>query len=80
MGKTYSDFVRHVAVEELSELEKDVERLGYSLNEVPQLVHSAAVDVSLVKLVDEYYFVTKTLGYNVPTREQADKWLSWMPK
>ena len=80
VGKTYSDFVRHVAVEELSELEKDVERLGYSLNEVPQLVHSAAVDVSLVKLVDEYYFVTKTLGYNVPTREQADKWLSWMPK
>jgi hypothetical protein len=78
-GKTYSDFVRHVAVGELSELEEDVKRLGYSLNEVPQLVHSGAVNVSLVKLVDEYYWVTKTLGYTVPTREQVDKWLSWMP-
>lgn len=80
VGKTtYSDFVRHVAVEELSELEEDVKRLGYSLNEVPQLVHSGAVNVSLVKLVDEYYWVTKTLDYKVPTREQAVKWLSWMP-
>lgn len=79
VGKIYSDFVRHVAVEELSELEEDVKRLGYSLNAVPQLVHSGAVNVSLVKLVDEYYWVTKTVGYKVPTREQADKWLRWMP-
>ncbi len=80
VGKTYSDFVRHVAVGELSELEEDVKRLGHSLNQVPQLVHCGAVNASLVKLVDEYYWVTKTLGYKVPTREQADKWLSWMPK
>jgi hypothetical protein len=80
VGKTYSDFVRYVADEELSELKKDVERLGRSLSEVPHLVHSGDDPVSLVKLVDEYYLVTKTLGYKVPTREQADKWLSWMPK
>jgi hypothetical protein len=79
VGKIYSDFVRHVAVEELSDLEEDVKRLGYSLNAVPQLVHSGADNVSFVKLVDEYYWVTKTLGYKVPTREQADKWLRWMP-
>jgi hypothetical protein len=80
VGKTYSDFVRHVAVEEISELEEDVKRFGYSLNKVPQLVYSGAVNIcSLAKLVDEYYWVTKTLGCKVPTREQADKWLSWMP-
>jgi hypothetical protein len=77
-GKTYSDFVRYVAVEELSELEEDVKRLGFSLNEVPQLVH-ADCKVSLVKLVDEFHWVTKTVGHGIPTREQAEKWLSWMP-
>ena len=78
VGKTYSDFVRHVA-EEISELEEDVRRLDHSLNHVPQLVHSRADSASLVKLADEYYWVTKTLGYTVPTREQAEKWLKWMP-
>jgi len=60
-------------------LEEDVKRFGCSLSEVPRLVHPDAVGVSLVKLVDEYYWVTKTLGYKVPTKEQVGKWLSWMP-
>jgi hypothetical protein len=79
VGKTYSDFVRHVAVE-LSQLEEDVKRLDHSLSEVPQLVHPGAVNnVSLVKLVDEYYWVTKTVGSKVPTKKQVGDWLSWMP-
>ena len=77
-GQTYSDFVRYVAHEEIAELEVDVTRLGCSLGGVPQLVHRGA-GVSLVKLVDEYYWTTITLGYAVPTREGIDEWLTWMP-
>ena len=56
----------------------DVTRLGLPLGGVPQLVHPGS-GVSLVKLVDEYYWTTITLGYVVPTREEIDKWLRWMP-
>jgi hypothetical protein len=77
-GQTYSDFVRYVAHEEIAELEVDVTRLGCSLGGVPQLVHRGS-GVSLVKLVDEYYWTTITLGYVVPTREGIDEWLTWMP-
>jgi hypothetical protein len=66
--------------EELSQLEEDVKRCGHSLSKVPQLVHPDAVnDVSLVKLVDEYYWVTKTLGSKVPSKERVGDWLRWMP-
>jgi len=77
-GQTYSDFVRYVAHEEIAELEADVTRLGLSLGGVPQLVHPGS-GVSLVKLVDEYYWTTITLGYVVPTRGDLAKWLGWMP-
>jgi hypothetical protein len=77
-GQTYSDFIRYVAHEEIAELEVDVTRLGLPLGGVPQLVHPGS-GVSLVKLVDEYYWTTITLDYVVPTRGDLEKWLGWMP-
>jgi len=73
-GQTYSAFLCHVA-EQISELEVDVTRLGYSLNDVSQLVSSSGV--SLVKLVDEYYWITITYGHRVPTSDELDQWLRW---
>ena len=43
-----------------------------------QLVHPGS-DVSLVKLVDEYYWTRITRGCVVPSRGDLDKWLDWMP-
>lgn len=74
-GQTYSDFVHHVR-EEISELEEDLARLGHSLSEVPQLVHGSGG--SLVKLVDEYYWVTVTDSHVIPTRAELEEWLRWM--
>jgi hypothetical protein len=74
-GQTYSDFLRHVE-EEISELEADAARLGHRLSDVSQLVHSSGG--SLVKLVDEYYWVTITAGHVLPTRHEVEQWLTWM--
>jgi hypothetical protein len=74
-GHTYSDFLHHVA-EEISDLEVDVLRLGYSLSDMSQLVHGYGG--SLVKLVDEYYWVTVTDGHELPTRIDLEQWLRWI--
>jgi hypothetical protein len=74
-GQTYSDFLHHVAGE-ISELEVDVARLGHSLSDVAQLVQGSGG--SLVKLVDEYYWVTITDGHALPTRVDLEQWLRWI--
>jgi hypothetical protein len=74
-GQLYSDFIHHIA-EEISELEMDMARLGHCLRDVSQLVHGSGG--SLVKLVDEYYWVTITDGHAAPTRDNLEQWLRWM--
>src|ERR1017187_2686990 len=74
-GQTYSAFLHQVA-EEISELDVDVARLGHSLSEVSKLVHGSGG--SLVKLVDEYYWVTITDGHALPTRDDLEQWLRWI--
>jgi hypothetical protein len=74
-GQIYAAFIRYVAEEELSTLENDAKRLGYSLTNIPQLVEKP--DYSLVKLVDEYYWMTKTRGYTIPTRTELEQWHRW---
>lgn len=75
-GQIYAAFIRYVAEEELSTLENDANRLGYSLTDIPQLVEKP--NYSLVKLVDEYYWITKTREYTFPTRTELQQWLSWI--
>lgn len=73
-AQCYSDFLSHVA-EKISELEVDVNPLGYSLSDVSQLVQRPGV--SLVKLVDEYYWITITCGHVVPAQNDLEQWLGW---
>lgn len=75
-GQVYSDFLHHIA-DEISDLEVDVVRLGYSLGDISKLVHGSRG--SLVKLVDEYYWVTVTDGRAIPTRVQVEQWFRWIP-
>jgi hypothetical protein len=65
--------------EEILELKQDVERLKCSLTDVPELVkhHKESYDISLVKLVDEYYWMTIIKGYKTPGRDQLEQWLGW---
>lgn len=69
--------------EEIRELKQDVERLKYSLTDFPKLVpklvkhHEESYDISLVKLADEYYWMTITNGHKVPDRDQLKEWLDW---
>lgn len=74
-GQIYSDFLQHVAGQ-ISELEMDVTRLAHSLADVPQLVQRSGA--TIVKLVDEYYWITITKGHVVPTRKDLEQWLRWI--
>lgn len=71
-GQLYAEFIDEVA-HEIKELKEDVDRLGHSLSEVPELVKCDAY--SLVKIIDQYKYVTITLKYRVPTREVFEAWL-----
>ena len=72
-GRLYAEFIRQVA-EEISQLKRDVERLKRS-QDVFQLVERKSG--SLVKLVDEYNYVTITLGHAIPSSAELEKWLVW---
>jgi hypothetical protein len=74
-GQIYSDFLRHVA-NQISELEMDVTRLTHSVADVPRLVQRSGA--TLVKLVDEYYWITITKGHVIPTRNDLEQWLRWI--
>jgi len=73
-GQCYSDFVRQVG-DELDELEQDVKRLKYSLADVPMLVKRQGS--SLIKLMDEFFWITITSGHTIPRRDELTTWLSW---
>lgn len=73
-GWLYSAFLGEVA-DEISELEHDVKRLNRSPGDVLHLVSRECG--SLVKLVDEYNYITITLGHAIPASDELEKWLSW---
>ena len=78
-GQAYFAFIQHVLAE-IRDLERDVKRLGYSLNDVPRLVKRVEpYGVSLVKLVDEYHWMTITSGHTVPDQAEIEAWLCWTP-
>jgi hypothetical protein len=76
-GKTYSEFLARVK-REIEDLQRDAKQLGYSLIQVPQLVNRVerSYDISLVKLVDEYFWMTITSGHKVPDRNQLKRMAS----
>ena len=54
--------------------------MNYCLADVPKLINRLddRYDVSLVKIVDEYYWTTITLGHKVPDLNQLEEWLRWL--
>jgi hypothetical protein len=75
-GQLYSDFIDSI-VTELQDLKADAARLGFSVDDVPSLVENA--EDSLVKVVDEFYWITITVGHKIPTKDVIERWLEWMP-
>jgi hypothetical protein len=77
-GEAYSEFLGHVKAQ-IEDLQRDVKQLGHSLIEVPRLVDRVedSYDISLVKLVDEYHWITITNQHKVPDRTQLKEWLRW---
>jgi hypothetical protein len=76
----YSEFLHHVA-DEISGLERDVQRLRNTRlvpesADVRDLVNRPR-DATLVKLVDEYYWITVTLGHSIPPLQ---RWARWIPE
>jgi hypothetical protein len=74
-GQMYCGFVSYVA-DEISQLEEDAKRLGFSLSEIPKLVDRQGA--TLVKLVDEFHYTTITLRHETPTGNQLARWLAWV--
>jgi hypothetical protein len=72
-AQLYREFIGEVA-SEISELREDVERLGLSLSKVPQLLKHDGY--SLVKLVDEYEYMTITRKCKIPSRAHLESWIS----
>jgi hypothetical protein len=77
-GEMYAQFVRHVRAE-IEDLRRNAEELGYSLAEVPRLIGRVedSYDISSVKLVDEYYWITITKEHKVPDRNDLKELLRW---
>jgi hypothetical protein len=74
-GQVYLEFIGYMG-DEISDLEKDVTRLGYSLNSVCALVRGDGA--SLVKLVDEYHWITITECHQPPSPDDLEQWLGWI--
>jgi hypothetical protein len=70
----YSAFIEHVA-EELNELEQNARRCGVALRDIPRAIGRQRK--TLVKLADEYSWVTISLGHKIPQRDQLETWLRW---
>lgn len=71
-SRLYSAFIDKVA-NEISEIKQDAKRL--SRDNILHVVERESG--SLVKLVDEYNYVTITLGHVIPTPDKFENWLNW---
>jgi len=60
----------------LNQLEEACKRNHRTLSNLPQLMGKPA-DYSLVKIVDEYFWVTITKKCQVPEPEAFEQWLRW---
>ena len=71
-GKTRYDLI---PPEPLEELGKVCERHGHKLSELPTLVKRPRS--TLVKLIDEYLWVTITNKCKAPTNQVLEQWMEW---
>jgi hypothetical protein len=73
--KSYRTFLSEIVPSQIESLRVDAARFDILLSEVP--VHVGRPDSSLPKLVDEYFWVTKTQRYKPPDSETIREWAKW---
>lgn len=71
--KSYLEFLRFVR-REIESLEENCRENGFTISDVPALIGKK--ESKLLKLIDEYHWITITGGYKVPPPDLA-KWQSW---
>lgn len=71
---SYSQFVVHVR-DTLDSLANLCRVKGFALKELPSRI--GRPDSTLVKLIDEYYWVTITRKWKSPDRKTLSLWLDW---
>jgi len=73
-AKSYAAFLRRVR-DEVRELVTDAAACGVSLDQLPTTIERS--HSTLPKIVDEYYWVTITRGFEVPTQPLMKRWSQW---
>jgi hypothetical protein len=73
-GRSYIEFFRRIR-EELWELKGDCEKHGMSQSELPRRLGKP--HATLPKIIDEYYRITKSHGYRLPSGETIRQWAKW---
>jgi hypothetical protein len=71
---SYRRFLNKVKTE-IMELASDADRAGISVRDISRIVGRA--DSSLPKLVDEYYWITITRQFEIPSSTELARWSTW---
>ena len=72
--KGYTAFLKHTK-EILVQLEKECIKQGFELSKLPTMI--GRNQSSVVKLIDEYYWMVITKKYHPPPRSIIEKWFNW---
>jgi hypothetical protein len=65
----------HIVRKNLEELDQACKELGHRLSDLPELLNRHTS--SLVKLIDEYFWVTVSRKCPAPARAELLKWAAW---
>jgi|SRR5208283_2945543 len=74
-GRGYRDMLKLSRQEEIL-LVEDANRCGIA--DIPKAVGGAAHD-TLAKLLDEYHWITISVGHQIPLPSELERWTSWHP-
>jgi len=72
---SYADFLSNRVLPEIRTLEADAARFQIPLETIPLRI--GRPDSTIPKLVDEYYWVTRSQGYDVLTKNDIQQWAIW---
>jgi hypothetical protein len=71
---SYARFLR-IVIAELQELLADAANLGVKADQLPSVIGRGTS--TLPKIADEYFWVTITRGFKIPTRSHLRQWSEW---